>query len=182
MTNKSDYVELGLACADVCKALERGLNGKELDDLSPSVREAIEQLTRLAEPGVDTVRRSLTSLNHRTVEEIHGKVTEKSGRNPLSRLVHAKNDKETISAWKLDLNRILHVFNVRSLVFTRISLIVSFQTELAVNTHVTVSDMRHDMSGIRSDVSKIREEIGGQVRSVSASCIQSTDVILLTVA
>ena len=46
MANKSDYVDLGLACADVCKALERGLNGKELDDLSPSVREAIEQLTR----------------------------------------------------------------------------------------------------------------------------------------
>ena len=46
MANKSDYVELGLACADVCKALERGLNGKELDDLSSSVREAIEQLTK----------------------------------------------------------------------------------------------------------------------------------------
>ena len=46
MANKSDYVELGLACANVCKALERGLNGKELDGLSPSVREAIEQLTR----------------------------------------------------------------------------------------------------------------------------------------
>ena len=46
MANKSDYVELGLACANVCKALERGLDGKELDSLSPSVREAIEQLTR----------------------------------------------------------------------------------------------------------------------------------------
>ena len=46
MANKSDYVELGLACADVCKALERGMGGKKLDDLSQSVREAIEQLTR----------------------------------------------------------------------------------------------------------------------------------------
>ena len=46
MVNKSDYVELGLACANVCKALERGLGGKELDNLSPSVREAIKQLTR----------------------------------------------------------------------------------------------------------------------------------------
>ena len=45
MANKSDYVELGLACADVCKALDRGMNGKKLD-LSQSVREAIEQLTR----------------------------------------------------------------------------------------------------------------------------------------
>ena len=46
VANKSDYVELGLASADVCKALERGMNGKKLDDLGQSVREAIEQLTR----------------------------------------------------------------------------------------------------------------------------------------
>ena len=45
MTNKSGYVELGLACANVCKALHRGMDGKELGDLSQPVREAIEQLT-----------------------------------------------------------------------------------------------------------------------------------------
>ena len=45
MANKSEYVELGLACADVCKALERGMNGKKRDDLSQPVREAIGQLT-----------------------------------------------------------------------------------------------------------------------------------------
>ena len=45
MANKSDYVELGLACADVCRALERGMNGKKLEDLSQSVCEAINQLT-----------------------------------------------------------------------------------------------------------------------------------------
>ena len=44
MTNKTDYVDLGLACADVCGALDRGLGGKKLDDLSQSVREAIAQL------------------------------------------------------------------------------------------------------------------------------------------
>ena len=44
MANKTDYVELGLACANVCGALDRGLNGKKLDDLSQSVREAIAQL------------------------------------------------------------------------------------------------------------------------------------------
>ena len=44
--NKSDCVELGLACADVCKALDRGMKGKTLDDISQSVRDAIEQLTR----------------------------------------------------------------------------------------------------------------------------------------
>ena len=45
MANKSDYVEVGLACADVCKALDRGMNGKKLEDLNESVRGAINQLT-----------------------------------------------------------------------------------------------------------------------------------------
>ena len=44
-TNKSDYVDLGLACVNVCKALHRGMDGKELDDFGQSVREAIDQLT-----------------------------------------------------------------------------------------------------------------------------------------
>ena len=45
MANQMDYVELGLACADVCTALDRGLSGKRLDDLNNSVCEAIKQLT-----------------------------------------------------------------------------------------------------------------------------------------
>ena len=45
MVNREDYVELGLTCIDVCIALDRGLNGKRLNDLDNSVREAIEQLT-----------------------------------------------------------------------------------------------------------------------------------------
>jgi hypothetical protein len=45
MTNQVDYIELGLACADVCTALGRGMNGRRVDDLNQSVVEAIEQLT-----------------------------------------------------------------------------------------------------------------------------------------
>jgi len=45
MINQINYVELGLACADVCTALDRGLNGKRLNDLDNSVCEAIKQLT-----------------------------------------------------------------------------------------------------------------------------------------
>jgi len=45
MVNRMDYVELGLACAGVCTALDRGLDGKRLDDLNNSVCEAIKQLT-----------------------------------------------------------------------------------------------------------------------------------------
>jgi hypothetical protein len=45
MANKQDYVDLGLSCADVCKALDRGLEGRQLDELNKSVLGAIEQLT-----------------------------------------------------------------------------------------------------------------------------------------
>ena len=43
--NKEDLLDLGRSCVDVCKALERGLEGRRQDELSPSMLEAIEQLT-----------------------------------------------------------------------------------------------------------------------------------------
>ena len=61
MLNKLDYVQLGLACADVCKALDRGVNGRRLDEISSSVREAMEQLTTWVQPPMCTVRNSLTA-------------------------------------------------------------------------------------------------------------------------
>ena len=45
MLNKDEYVDLGLLCARVCGALDRGMGGKKLSDLSPSVCNAINQLT-----------------------------------------------------------------------------------------------------------------------------------------
>ena len=45
MVNELDYVDLGLFCADICRALDRGMNGKKLKDLSQSVCDAINQLT-----------------------------------------------------------------------------------------------------------------------------------------
>ena len=44
MVDRRDYVKLGLACADVCRALDRGLNSRQADQLTRSVLEAIEQL------------------------------------------------------------------------------------------------------------------------------------------
>ena len=46
MINKVDYVELGLACAEVCDTLKRGLGEKSEDELNDSVREAIKQLRK----------------------------------------------------------------------------------------------------------------------------------------
>ena len=44
MINEVDLVDLGLACADVCRALDRGMGGRPVDELSQSVFEAIQQL------------------------------------------------------------------------------------------------------------------------------------------
>ena len=45
MANEKEYVDIGSTCANVCKVLDRGLNGKRLDELSQAVLEAIQELT-----------------------------------------------------------------------------------------------------------------------------------------
>jgi len=45
MTNDDEYINLGLTCASVCTALDRGLGGKLMDELNTSVCEAIKELT-----------------------------------------------------------------------------------------------------------------------------------------
>ena len=62
MANEAEYVELGIACADVCKALERGMNGKKLDDLSHPVHDAIDQLTTWVKSAIYRFYDSLTVL------------------------------------------------------------------------------------------------------------------------
>jgi len=61
---------------------------------------------------------SVTSTNHvidrKTVAEIQKKVVKQSGKHRISRFLHARSDKDTIAGWKSELNRILVVFNVRS--------------------------------------------------------------------
>lgn len=45
MANEEDYVQVGLSCADICRALDRGLKGRQLGELNQSVLAAISQLT-----------------------------------------------------------------------------------------------------------------------------------------
>jgi len=45
MACESVYVELGLFCARVCRALDGGAGGGRVDELNRSVLEAINQLT-----------------------------------------------------------------------------------------------------------------------------------------
>jgi len=62
MTNERDYVELGFGCGDICRALERGVNGKKLDDLSQSMCEAISRLTTWVGPVIHSLGNSLMTL------------------------------------------------------------------------------------------------------------------------
>ena len=62
MANEIDYVELGLACADTCKVLDRGMNGRRPEDLNQPVHEAISQLTRWVKSVVQDLDSSPTIL------------------------------------------------------------------------------------------------------------------------
>ncbi|KAF9781810.1 hypothetical protein BJ322DRAFT_247283 [Thelephora terrestris] len=92
--DEEDYMDLGRSCLDVCKALERGLEGSQPDEVSPSILEAIKQLTA-----------TLTAIRKETVN--------KGKRNMRSRLFR-KDREDTIAGWKQDLTRILQIFHVRS--------------------------------------------------------------------
>ena len=52
--------------------------------------------------------------DRRIVAEIRGKVIKQGKRNAISQPTRSKNDEEAIATWRLGLNRILHIFNVRS--------------------------------------------------------------------
>jgi hypothetical protein len=96
------------------------------------------------------------------VAEIQGKVIKQSERHSVSRLLHAKNDKEKIAAWKSDLTRILHIFSVCSV--TSLPTLLTFrpQTELAINAHVVFSDIRRDVTNTRDMVSDIHHTIANK--------------------
>ena len=115
MANEQDYVDIGLSCADVCKALERGMGGKKLDDVSKSVCDAINQLTTWVGPAIYiSCSSTYYDLDRRTVAKIQEKVMKQSGRRRIFRFFRSSEDKDAIAAWKSDLNWILRVFDVCS--------------------------------------------------------------------
>ena len=62
-----------------------------------------------------TLTNTLTDvLDHRTLAKIQEKVVRQGKRNALHRFVLSKSDQGKIAAWNRDLDRLLHVFNVRS--------------------------------------------------------------------
>ena len=50
------------------------------------------------------------------MDEIQRNIIKRGKRNPISRRYHAKDEKKAIATCRLDLDRVLHVFNVRSII------------------------------------------------------------------
>ena len=101
----------------------------------------------------------LTTLNRSTVRKVEERVAEKGKRNSVSKLFHARNDKETISSWRSDLTRILGVFNVRSIVPVWLLLIIHFQAELAICMHASISAVHHDVMTTQTIVSSVHGNV-----------------------
>ena len=95
------------------------------------------------------------------------RVLKQGKRNVILRHLHAKNDKDKITAWRSDLVRILQVFNVCSIISVWRLLTLRSQTELAINTHTTVSDTHVMVSDIHRTMVKGQETSGGKNTSVS---------------
>ena len=170
MVNREGYVELGLACADVCKVLDRGLNHRQADRLSRPVLEAIEQLATWVETSGNAhcSRLAYNAFNCRTVAQIQRSAVEPDNRNLLSRMHNPKKDKDAIAAWRSDLDRTVRVFEVCSTVrFLPAQLTVHLQIELALHTHVAVSNIHEDIGHIRGGVVVIREDIANTHQLVS---------------
>ena len=91
--------------------------------------------------------------------EIQKNIIEWGRRNALSRMFHAKNDKGTIATWRVGLNTILHVFNVCGITLGRLPLTADFQTELAINTNVAISDVHHDVLNTSVAVSDVNRNV-----------------------
>jgi hypothetical protein len=99
------------------------------------------------------------AVDRRTVAEIQRKIVKQGKRNAVSRHFHSKNDEETIATWRSDLNRILLAFNVRSVGLVWPLLTVHFQTELAINAHVTASDIHHNVVNTKTIVSDVHHDV-----------------------
>ena len=91
-------------------------------------------------------------------------------RSAISRLFHTRNDKHMIATWKSDLKRILQIFNVRSVTSQLAPLKICSQTELAVDTNVAVSGVRHDVSNTHNILSETRNIVSDIHNIVSEIC------------
>ena len=112
-------------------------------------------------------------LNRSIIAEIQRRITKRGKRNVFFRSFYT-DDEETITAWKSNLDKIRHVFNVRSFIRAQCLLTFRFQTEFTTNMGVNVPEIRHGASNIhvvseahhdvahhRQIVSEVRGDVAG---------------------
>ena len=98
--------------------------------------------------------------------DIRTRVAKRSKQNAICRAFHAKSDSQTIASWNMNLNRILLIFNVSSVVSVRPVLTVHSQTELGLtiravvtDTYIVVSDTHTAVTNTHAVVSDIHTVI-----------------------
>jgi hypothetical protein len=110
------------------------------------------------------------------VARIHRKVVKQGKRHAVYRFILAKGDKEKIVSWKQDLVRVLHVFNVRSNGLMGIhELTRSIQTELAIDTNMTVTNTQTMVADARVMVSDTQTTVTDTHITVSDTQIMVAD-------
>jgi hypothetical protein len=110
------------------------------------------------------------------VVKIQGKVVKQGKRNALHRFVLSKTDKDKIADWRQDFMRILQVFNVGAIGSVGHSYTNSaapLQTELAVDTNLTVTDTNTMVAGMYRNMVTEREGASGKNNLVSPICYPS---------
>ena len=157
MNNEMDYFDLGLVCHDVCRALDRGANGKKLDDLGQSIHEVIAQLAERVNPPIHTLESSLTAfLIAGLWQRFEGRSSNRATERGLSTSPCEEwqgNDSRLEGGPQQNPSRLqrafLH-FCVRAL------LTFHFQTEPIINTNVVVSNVHQGVVYTHAIVSDIR--------------------------
>jgi len=77
-------------------------------------------------------------------------------RNAISRRYYARDNKEAIATWKLDLDGILRVLDVCYIIPVRrllTALTFRFQTELEIHARATVPEIHHDAANTSTPIS-----------------------------
>ena len=119
-------------------------------------------------------------LNCRTVTNIQNNVVKQGKRGAICRFFHAKDNKRSITAWTLDLDSALCVFNVCSAGFTQSFLSVFVQSEFVDTSHVVVSDVRHDVVNTHMVVSDIRHDVSNTrvITSDVRDCVMNVQTVV----
>ena len=91
------------------------------------------------------------------MSDIERNIIKRGQRNVLSRLFRARDDEKAIAAWKLGLDKIRQVFEVRSFTCTWRLLTSSLQTELAAATDTTLSDIHREASATNTNTPDSQE-------------------------